>query len=223
MPIRLDERLMLVASLVDGGSAADVGCDHGKLAYYLVGTDRADKVIATDISEGSLKKARQLAAENGVEERMLTRLGDGLEPIASGEVDTVVIAGLGGDVISGILRRAFEEGKRFQSYVISPNTHPEKVRRTLVEIGQKIAYDGAVTCAGKLYTVIKSEKGECSLDELQLQFGAFYDVDEQFAARAEEELAYISALLEKASSEKLKQRAEMLKSALYNAKMRDKL
>lgn len=223
MPIRLDERLTRVASLVTGGSAADIGCDHGKLAYYLVGTDRAEKVIATDISEGSLQKATELAAENGVERRMPTRLGDGLDPIASGEVDTVIIAGLGGDVIADIIKRAYVKGKRFANYVLSPNTHPEKVRRALVEIGQKIVYDSPVICAGKRYTVIKSEEGQSSLDALREQFGAFYDSDPMFASLAEEELRYVELLLQTASSEKLKQRAEMLKTALNNAKMRDKL
>ena len=222
MPIRLDERLMYIASLVRGGSVADVGCDHGKLAYYLVGTDRADKVIATDISEESLKKASTLAVENGVEGRMLTRLGDGLAPVASGEVDEVIIAGLGGDVIAGILLRAYEKGKRFEKYILSPNTHPEKARRALVEIGQKIVSDRAIECAGKLYTVIASEEGECFLDALQESFGAFYMEDAQFVGRAREELKYIQSLLENAASEKLEKRAEMLKSALNNVKMKDK-
>ena len=223
MPIRLDERLACVASLVTGGSAADIGCDHGKLAYFLVGTDRVEKVIATDISESSLQKATELAAENGVEQRMPTRLGDGLDPIESGEVDTVIIAGLGGDVIAKIIKRAFEQGKRFESYVLSPNTHPEKVRRALVEIGQKIMYDKPVFCARKRYTVIKSKEGQSSLDALQEQFGAFYDTDPRFVSVAEEELRYIDLMLFTTSSEKLIQRAEMLKMALNNVKKRNKL
>ena len=106
MPIRIDERLTAIANLIQGGAVADIGCDHGKLGYYLVSTDRADKVIATDISAPSLRKASELAFDNGVTEIMETRLGDGLSPIKSEEVDTVVIAGLGGDVIAEILKSA---------------------------------------------------------------------------------------------------------------------
>ena len=47
MLIRLDERLTAVAALVDYGSVADVGCDHGKLGFYLLGTERANSVIAS--------------------------------------------------------------------------------------------------------------------------------------------------------------------------------
>ncbi len=219
MPIRLDERLSKIASLISGGTVADVGCDHGKLAYYLVSTDRASKAIATDISEGSLKKARELASENGADELVITRLGDGLAPIASGEVDAVVIAGLGGDVISKILLDAHREGKRFQSYVLSPNTHPEKARRALSEIGQKITYDSAVECAGKLYTVIASREGQGALDELEETFGAFYLRDAQFEKRAAQELKYIASLIGGgASSDKLARRKKLLETALENIK-----
>ncbi|MBD5091982.1 MAG: SAM-dependent methyltransferase [Clostridiales bacterium] len=218
MPIRLDERLTRIATLVDYGRVADVGCDHGKLGYYLIGTDRASSVIATDISEGSLKKARELAYDNGVASLMQTRLGDGLVPVADGEVDTVVIAGLGGDVISGILAHAREDKKHFAHFVLSPNTHPEKVRRELLSWSHKIVYDDIVECGGKHYTVIKTQEGEESLDELQILFGAFYASSENFARLAKQELEYKSELLKKHWDKELESRVELLKAALANVR-----
>ena len=215
MLIRLDERLTAVASLVDYGVVADVGCDHGKLGFYLLGTDRASKVIATDISEGSLQKARQLAYDNDLP--MQTRLGDGLAPIADGEVDTVVIAGLGGDVISEILARARVENKRFKHFVLSPNTHPEKVRKELILQGHTVVFDDTVECAGKRYTLIKSEVGESTLDELQIAFGAFYTKNERFFKYAHEELEYKQGILENHQSAELEKRVELLKRAIANA------
>lgn len=217
MPIRLDERLTAVANLIDYGSVADIGCDHGKLGFYLLGTDRASKVIATDISEGSLSKARQLAFDNGVD--MQTRLGDGLAPVADGEVDTVVIAGLGGDVISGILADARKDGKRYKHFVLSPNTHPEKVRREIVKQGHRIIFDDVVECAGKRYTLLKTEAGECVLDELQILFGAFYQTDEKFLKYASEELAYKSRILAENKSDALEERVKLLKEAISNVKV----
>lgn len=218
MPIRIDERLTHIANLLDRGRIADIGCDHGKLSYYLISTDRASLVIATDISEGSLKKARELAYDNGVSELMQTRLGDGLSPIADGEADTVVIAGLGGDVISGILAAAREEGKHFSHYVLSPNTHPEKVRRELANQAHKIVYDGIVECGGKRYTVIKTEEGVQQLDELQILFGAFYADSEKFAEYAQAELEYKMNILEKHWDAELEDRVSKLKAALSNVK-----
>lgn len=158
MPIRLDQRLTAIANLVDYGKVADVGCDHGKLGYYLVSTDRASEVIATDISKPSLDKAKELAFENGVADVMQTRLCDGLGAVCSEEVDTVIVAGLGGDVISGILQRAREEGKTFGSFILSPNTHPEKVRKEIVLSKHTIVFDEMLECAGKTYTIIKTKK-----------------------------------------------------------------
>ena len=218
MPIRLDERLTRIATLVDYGRVADVGCDHGKLGYYLIGTDRASSVIATDISEGSLKKARELAYDNGVATLMQTRLGDGLSPIEDGEVDTVVIAGLGGDVISGILAKAREDKKHFAHFVLSPNTHPEKVRRELVNQAHRIVYDDVIECGGKHYTVIKTECGIEELDELQILFGAFYVSNESFVRLARQELEYKSGILEKHGDKELESRVELLKAALANVK-----
>ena len=220
MPIRLDERLSYIASLSKGGSVADVGCDHGKLGYYLISTDRTDKIIATDVSAASLQKARELAYEGGVSDRMTTRLGDGLAPIESGEVDEVIVAGMGGDVIRKILLDGYESGKRFGRYILSPNTHPEQARRALVEIGQKIEVDDEVECGKKRYVVISSSEGEGALDALQLEFGAFYKTSKTFKERAIRELEYIRSLLEKSpSADGLKRRAQMLETALYNIKI----
>lgn len=216
MPIRVDLRLSTLASLVQGDVIADIGCDHGKLAYYLVGTERAKRVIATDISAPSLRKARELADENGARELIDTRLGDGLEPIESGEADTVVIAGLGGDVISNIIARAYKVGKRFECYVTAPNTHAEKVRRTLISSGHRIVYDDILQCAGKRYTVIKAVRGEMKIDELQELFGVFYADNQNFEQLAKSELEQKRSLYQISRSDELAKRIEILERALAN-------
>ena len=218
MPIRLDERLTLIASLVDYGKVADVGCDHGKLGYYLISTDKASQIVATDISAPSLKKARELALENGVSGLMDTRLGDGLDPVVSGEVDTVVIAGLGGDVISGILEGARIENKEFEHFLLSPNTHPEKVRAELAKCRHTIVYDDIVTCAGKVYTVIKTKKGEETLDDNQIRYGKFFKTNKNFKAQLEREIANKNNILEKNFSEELKSKVEELEKLLVSIK-----
>jgi len=218
MPIRLDERLYKIATLVDFGRVADVGCDHGKLGYYLLETDRASAVIATDISRESLKKAEELAYSEGVSELMQTRLCDGLDAVKSGEVDSVVIAGLGGDVISGIMARAAAQGKRFKHFILSPNTHQEKVRAQIAEQGHRIVFDSVIECAGKLYTVIKTEEGEEKLGEFQTLFGKFYASDKNVLAALEDELSRIDGYLkENDCAVVLKRRKSLIERALGDA------
>lgn len=218
MPIRLDQRLTRLASIVDYGVVADIGCDHGKLGYYLIGTERVSKVIATDISALSLKKAEELANENGVSDLMQTRIGDGLKPINSEEVDTVIIAGLGGDVISEILIRARKEGKKFSHYVLSPNTHSEKVRKELAMQHHKIVVDDMLECAGKMYTILKTDEGESDvLDNMQILFGKFYKTCDGFRTYAKAELEKKQRIYAKNPvSIQLKSQIELLKMALEN-------
>ncbi len=226
MPIRLDERLTAVVQRIPYGSVADVGCDHGKLGYYLVSTDRASNVIATDISLPSLNKAKELAKENGVSHLIETRAGDGLAPVASGEVDTVVIAGLGGDVIADILMRAREQGKEFAHFVLSPNTHPEKVRDELSRSCHVITSDGLTECANKYYTIISSDNTRAlathvceELDPYQRAYGKFYERDEVFKKRGEEELACMKNILSVHYSDELERKIAFLSEALERVKI----
>lgn len=217
MPIRIDERLTAIAGLVKGGAVADVGCDHGKLGFYLVSTDRAEKVIATDISAPSLLKAKELAFNEGVTEIMETRLGDGLSPIKSQEVDTVIIAGLGGDVISEILKSARLDAKKFSRFVLSPNTHPEKVRKELALSGHEIVYDNLTECAGKYYTIISTELNSDykeELDDDQILYGKFFKRDKVFLKRSREEISTMKKILETHQSKDLQDKIDRLEKVL---------
>ena len=222
MPIRIDERLTAIATLIKGGTVADVGCDHGKLGYYLVSTDRAEKVIATDISAPSLQKAQELAFDNGVSHLMETRLGDGLSPIKSNEADTVVIAGLGGDVMAEILSSARLDGKEFDHFVLSPNTHPEKVRRELAHSHHTIVTDNLTECAGKYYTIISTQLNKDykeTLDDEQIVYGKFFTTDEVFKKRTLEEIATMRNILETHRSTQLEEKIARLEGILEKVKI----
>jgi tRNA (adenine22-N1)-methyltransferase len=77
----------------------------GRLPVWLLQNGRIASALAADIRPGPLESARRTAAEAGVYGiRFL--LCDGLEGVGPDEADTVVIAGMGGDNITEILRRA---------------------------------------------------------------------------------------------------------------------
>jgi tRNA (adenine22-N1)-methyltransferase len=87
------ERLACAMELLGGEKVvADIGCDHGRLSCALVQSGRAERCIAVDISAPSLKKAEKLAAQLGVSDRVETRLGDGLAPLATGEADALAVS-----------------------------------------------------------------------------------------------------------------------------------
>ena len=106
--MRLPSRLQATLELVPPGvrTVADIGSGHGALAAALA--ERGLRVIATE------KTSRSFAAlQRDVERAAMraglaieTRRGDGLAALRPGEVDTVVIAGLGGRSMLQILESA---------------------------------------------------------------------------------------------------------------------
>ena len=152
----LSKRLSVIASLVPfGARVCDIGTDHAFLAIELVKSGKASSVIATDINEKPLKKARENIAKSGDCEIDL-RLCDGLADISPSEVDTVVIAGMGGEVISGILERGKEvAARKGVKIILSPTTSHELLRKFLYANGFSITNETAVEENNKLYSVME--------------------------------------------------------------------
>lgn len=105
--IPLSARLASVAALVPRGAVlADIGTDHGFLPIHLLRQGYIQRAIAADLRRGPLEKAVENGKRYGVTENLDFRLSDGLAEIKPHEVDTVVIAGMGGETIAGILAAA---------------------------------------------------------------------------------------------------------------------
>ena len=102
--MQLSLRLKTVADSVTGGNrVADVGCDHAYIAIHLAENNIAPRVVAMDVNKGPLSKAMENIEIRGLEDRIETRLSDGLARLNPGEADTVVIAGMGGALMVRIL------------------------------------------------------------------------------------------------------------------------
>lgn len=153
MPLGL--RLKLIASLVpDGARVCDVGTDHAYLPIELIKSGKASRVIATDIREKPLENARKNTQKSGVSGIDL-RLCDGLSAVEKSETDTVIIAGMGGEVISGIISRTkWLKEKPYPTLILQPTTSPEELRRFLIKNGFEITSDTAISENGKLYSVM---------------------------------------------------------------------
>jgi tRNA (adenine22-N1)-methyltransferase len=91
--MKLSPRLRRVFEMVPyGGAVADIGSGHGALAAALAA--RGQRVVATERTPGRLESLRRDLARRGVP--VAARRGEGLAALRHGEVDTAVIAGLGG-------------------------------------------------------------------------------------------------------------------------------
>jgi tRNA (adenine22-N1)-methyltransferase len=172
VPNKLSARLAAVAALVRGETLCDIGCDHGLLPAYLARSGRLRRAVAADISPGSLDKAKELINEYKLNEIIETRLGDGLAPLAPGEADTCVIAGMGGMNIISILEAQPVTAAAFSQLILSPNRDQEKLRRFLHRAGFRINDERAVSERGVVYFIIDAEPGtEPAYDGLGYLFG----------------------------------------------------
>lgn len=151
----LSKRLMSVASLVKEGSIiADIGTDHGYIPVYLYKAGIIKGGIAADINEGPLSSCEALVLQEGICDFIKTRLSNGLEKIDSSEYDTLIIAGMGGELISNILSRGDIKDKHI---ILNPMTHPEIARKFLFDNGFEIKNDLIVKDGRHYYCVFDAE------------------------------------------------------------------
>ena len=158
--MELTPRLQAIADQVPQGARfADVGTDHGYLPVWLLLSGRIDSAIATDLREGPLNRSRETARRFGVEERVMFRLCDGLSAVRPEEIDTVVIAGMGGETIISILEAAAwtKEGTLL---LLQPMTKCAELRLWLQNQGYQITEE-RIACEGnKLYSILTVRGGE---------------------------------------------------------------
>ena len=143
-----------------GNKIADIGTDHGYVPISLVERGIAKSAIAMDVRKGPLSKATQNIKERNLGEKIETRLSNGLEKLREGEVDTVIIAGMGGDLVAKILQEGAFILPSIEELVVQPQSEIYKVRQKLHDLNWKIVEEKMLLEEGKYYTVIKAIGGK---------------------------------------------------------------
>ena len=157
MNIKLDKRLSAVVSLLNGGhSLLDIGTDHAFLPVFCVQNGLFEFATVSDINEGPLENARQTISSFRLNERIETVLSDGFKSIEKTDFDEIVIAGMGGILISEILSEATWIKSRDVHLVLQPMTHAEDARKFLIENGFEIEKEIACIDGERVYIVISA-------------------------------------------------------------------
>lgn len=169
MNIHFTERMKAIASLFPKSeTAADIGADHGLLSIYLAREGLSDVVYACDINEAPLKKAKENIEKFSLSDKVVPVLSDGLS-FAKDKVETVIIAGLGGDVISYILKK--DDISKIKCFILQPMSKAEVLRETLGEVNLKIEDEILVSDMGRTYCIIKAVPGKEEYSPLELVAG----------------------------------------------------
>ena len=145
-----------VANMVSQGNVlADIGTDHAYVPIALVQQGRIPRAIAMDINKGPLKRACEHIAMCQLEDYIETRLSDGVEALQVGEADSILIAGMGGDLVIHILNDGMDVCRNAKELILQPQSELERVRRYLREHFFQIVDDDMIIEDGKYYPMMK--------------------------------------------------------------------
>ena len=151
---------------------ADIATDHARLPIALVQTGRVSRAIAIDVAAEPLRGAAKNLAEAGAEASIELRQGDGLAPLADGEVASVVIAGIGGVLCS----RMIEDGvpKGVERLILQVNAQRPRLRATLHRVGWPLTDEWIDRSDGRYFVTMVAEPGASTeLDPTDLEFGPY--------------------------------------------------
>ena len=168
--MQLSKRLQAVANLVTPGKRlADIGTDHGYVPIWLYEQGRIPSALAMDLREGPLQRAKEHIRMHGLDEKIKTRLSDGLEKLLPGEADSIVIAGMGGMLVVKILTQGQAVLDSVQELILQPQSDLDAVREYLHRMGFVIVQEEMVFEEGKYYPMMKAVHGE-NTDDRKIWF-----------------------------------------------------
>ena len=164
----MDRITQLCSYLQPCNSFADVACDHGYCAQYMLKNGLCAEAVISDISAKSLKKAENLLSGYIQEGKCRSVCCDGLQLIPK-ETEQVLIAGIGGEEIIKILKASYIP----KNFVFQPMKNAPALRNYLLESGCKINKDDLFTDGKNYYFVIcgSNSGGNEKYTEAQLQYG----------------------------------------------------
>ncbi len=219
--MELSKRLQAVADMVSRGKrVADIGTDHGYIPIYLIQSKKVDRVYAMDINQGPYKRAKNHVTSHKLEDKIETRLSNGMKALEENEANSIIIAGMGGGLVIKILDQDKRLWDTVDELVLQPQSEIRKVRAYLKNNGWKSIAEDMVLEDGKFYPIMKMVKGDASeLSETELEYGSLllkgrHPVLKQFI---EKEIAIKEGILSKigeSNDEKVEQRVSQLKKEL---------
>lgn len=214
--IQLSKRLKMVASLVtEGKRIADVGTDHGYVPIYLVQSGKTPYALAMDINKGPLSHAKENILRYNLQNRIETRLSNGLHEYNKGEAESVIIAGMGGSLMVQILSESHDKWKDDVELVLSPHSEMEFVRRYLLENNMSIEEECMLIDEDKYYVVMRAVSGKTEYkNEAELRYG-------RLLLERKDEVLYEYLKKELAKEEQIEEALRQASSAAANGRMKE--
>ena len=171
----LSSRLEIVVSALDlSGKVADIGTGHAQVPIYLAKNTAVSLVVASEYKDNPYQKAKSEIEKAEVGDKVQLRRGFGLEVLSEGEVEEIVIAGLGASTIQKILGQKIKLAHSFKKIVLQPMNKLPGLRRWLLDNNFRLIDERIVKEKGTFYQVLEVKKGKMKVgDEFLLEVGPY--------------------------------------------------
>ncbi|PCS20011.1 methyltransferase [Lactococcus cremoris subsp. tructae] len=206
-----------VADYVDKGARlADIGSDHAYLPTYLVQKNEVVFAVAGEVVKGPFEIAKNHVAQANLKENIQVRLANGLAAIENvDKIDTIVIAGMGGILISEILEAGKGKLNSVKRLILQANNHEDTLRQWLTEHQFVIKAEQILLEAGKFYEIIVAEPTTNEhpvLSANDLLFGPFLSKEKSviFQQKWQKELNTLNKIIDRLPDEQTEKREEVL-------------
>lgn len=168
--MQLSKRLQAVADMVTlGNRVADIGCDHAYIAIYLIKNKISPFVVAMDINQGPLDRAKENTQRYRVADKVSIRKSDGLQMLDAGEVDTILMAGMGGRLMIKMLASQMDVVSAAKELVLQAQSEIYELRKALKEWGFTIVNEKMLKEDGIYYVVMKIKTDSSSIKDDQYE------------------------------------------------------
>ena len=219
--MQLSKRLKAVAKMVTPCNAiADIGTDHGYIPIYLVNEGIVARALAMDVNAGPLAVARENIATYQCSDTIATRLSDGVAALAENEVEAIVIAGMGGNLIMRILSEGEAVVQTARELILQPQSEIAVVRKFLQANGYYIVAEDMICEDDKYYPMMKVRPGKMNLTrEIDFIYGPCLLKDKnlvlkRFLEKEEITLQKIAKQISEASSDLANHRQSEIKQEM---------
>jgi tRNA (adenine22-N1)-methyltransferase len=151
-------RLKCIIDHTHGVKIADIGTDHAYIPIYLIENNMAEHVIAGDICSGPVEIAQNNVNKHGLCDKIEIKLGSGLSVLKKGDADTVIIAGMGGQLISEIIDKDIDIARDVQ-LILQPMNAQYELRKYLHDNNFRITNEDIAVEGFKVYNIMTVENG----------------------------------------------------------------
>jgi len=218
--MKISDRLKCIAALVENSeTVVDIGTDHAYLPVYLIKKEICKKVIASDVRNDPVKKARRNINKSGFADKIEVRLGDGLRVIEHKEAETIIIAGMGGKQITRILESGQDIVRASRSMILQPMTQHFELRSWLKQNGYEILDEDLCKEEGRIYLILKVSCEPKKQADINTFFGSILFIKKHqlladYIKKYIRELEEVRKDLLSTNSEKLNEKLEEIEQRL---------